>query len=686
MIGKLLGDIIAENDTPMLDRAFLETADFKTLAESSDRCVVVGRRGTGKSALAYRLKKYWKAQEKTYVSIITPDEDQIIGLRDIFSFFGDNFLHIKAAAKLSWRYALFMELIIFFSAHYKYGKFVDTRNIRSHIPLWKDRNRSLTSKLRIKLKEIISKGESPQSTIADLADELNLNQVESTLIDALEKANFHFRLLIDRLDEGYTPDSIGVAMVDGLVQTVIDLNSRGNSHLSAIVFLRDNMHRSIAFNDPDFTRNIEGQVLRLHWDEYSLFNLICNRLRIAFNKKTENNNKLWNSCCAQEMRGKEGFRIALRLTLYRPRDILVLLNNAFLDSASKNSKVLLTENIEASAKSISEHRLTDLHKEYETIFPAIDLFTSSFVGSKTKISITEACEYVETILIKDDHSKKQQRDVVFFENSLQVLQRLYGIGFIGLFDQKHGSFVFCHDGRDPKKEVLNQGTMLIHPCYWLALNTTEKDIDLENAEDIYDEYDIEISSISDEQRKSRIGSLMSEFNSIEIGKKGAYEFESWCHQVIRLIFAGSLCNIELHPNTNGLQQRDIVATNLCETPIWKRILQDYKARQIVFEIKNYSDLGASEYRQMNSYLCKEYGSLGFFITRDPDNNLRKGKDLNWTKELYYDHEKIIIKLSQKYLLKHLSKLRSPQKHDAANKELNKLLDTYIRKYLKINCR
>ncbi len=45
-----------------------------------------------------------------------------------------------------------------------------------------------------------------------------------------------------------------------------------------------------------------------------------------------------------------------------------------------------------------------------------------------------------------------------------------------------------------------------------------------------------------------------------------------------------------------------------------------------------------------------------------------------------------IKLSKKYLLKHLSKPRSPQKHDAANKELNKLLDTYVSKYLKINCR
>jgi hypothetical protein len=32
----------------MLDAGFIETPDFKTLVSSTERCVVVGRRGTGK--------------------------------------------------------------------------------------------------------------------------------------------------------------------------------------------------------------------------------------------------------------------------------------------------------------------------------------------------------------------------------------------------------------------------------------------------------------------------------------------------------------------------------------------------------------------------------------------------------------------------------------------------------------
>ena len=47
-----LGDIRAEADHEMLGHSFIETPDYKTLISATDRAVVVGRRGSGKSALA----------------------------------------------------------------------------------------------------------------------------------------------------------------------------------------------------------------------------------------------------------------------------------------------------------------------------------------------------------------------------------------------------------------------------------------------------------------------------------------------------------------------------------------------------------------------------------------------------------------------------------------------------------
>ena len=682
MKGNILGDIRAENDLDMLEHAFLETSDYKALLESSDRCVVVGRRGTGKSALVHKLNQYWRNQNKTFVIVVAPEEDQIIGLRCLLDRFGENFVHIKAGAKIAWKYALYMEIATNLNSHYKLQKLIQKTAVGSCLSEWGGSHDNVTGSLRRKLQKCLKDDVAAEENIAELSSSLGILDVEAGLAKLFEDINYEIILLIDRLDEGYSPDCKGVALVDGFVQAVIDLNSKFSRNVRGLVFLRDNMFRSIVINDPDFTRNIEGQVLRLHWDDYGLFNLVCNRLRVAYKNPQENNTRLWNFYSAREMRGREGFRMALRLTLYRPRDILVLLNNAFLHAATHDREQIILEDIDSSAKSISENRLFDLQKEYETIFPALNLFTAAFSSGPSELLVDDAKVILESVLSKDDHDIEMQRDIAIFEDSTQVLQRLYGIGFVGIYDEKAGSFVFCHDGRDPAKEVSADSKILVHPCYWLALNLKEKTLDIDQAGEIFDEYDIEISSISEEQRQARIGQIMEEIKEIRHGKEDCHSFEEWCLQAVKLIFAGVLSNIELHPNKNGRQQRDIVATNMATVPVWDRILRDYNTRQVVFEVKNYIDLSAEEYRQMNTYLSNDYGRLGFIITRAQNNNLEKGKELDWARELYFNHEKkVVIKLSERYLLKHLSKLRSPQKHDAANKELNKLIDTYIRTYL-----
>jgi hypothetical protein len=53
----------------------------------------------------------------------------------------------------------------------------------------------------------------------------------------------------------------------------------------------------------------------------------------------------------------------------------------------------------------------------------------------------------------------------------------------------------------------------------------------------------------------------------------------------------------LHPNKAGVQRRDVVATNVGESPFWRRIYQDYGTRQVIFEVKNYEALTADDFRQ-----------------------------------------------------------------------------------------
>ncbi len=685
MKGNPLGDIRAENDVNMLEQAFIETQDYKTLVDSIDRSVIVGRRGTGKSALAIRLGRFWSKEQNTYVISVAPEDTQIIGLRSLMETFGNNYVHIKAAAKIAWKYALYMEVIKSIEGHFKLKKLLDFSELNPHLKAWKGDHINLVSKLRGKIDSVIDPNKSPEINIADLSQKLRLQELENQLQKICSETGHRTIILIDRLDEGYTPDDVGVAIVDAFVQTINEINSKFNSQIRGLVFLRDNVFRSIALKDPDFTRNTEGQVLRLHWDQYGLFNLVCNRLRVAFSLNQENSRRLWNKVTARELQNENGFKLILRLTLYRPRDVLVLLNNAFYHASKQDRKVIIPNDIDVSAKTISNNRFRDLNKEYVSSFPSIEIWTSRFgEADKALMNSNDVKQLINPVIKAPDKfgiSIEAKREIAFLSKYDEVIKRMYSIGFLGIRDEISGKFKFCHDGSDPVETINSDSQLMVHPCYWLALNLPDKALNPDQAEEIHDEYEFKSVSSGEEIRTKKVEPLLQEIKRIEPGKSGADAFEQWVYEAIRLIFAGSLTNIELKPNNTARQRRDIIATNMSETPVWDRVLKDYNARQIIFEIKNYDELSQQDFRQMNTYLNGSYGSFGIFITRSTSNNLYK-KEIDWVKEIFFKQErKLIIKLSEKYLTKHLGKIRNPQKHDESNIELNKLLDRYIRQYL-----
>ena len=67
-----LGDIRAESDDVMLQHAFVETPEYKTLVATTDRPIVVGRRGAGKSALLHGLNRYWQRNSEPGSSCLRP--------------------------------------------------------------------------------------------------------------------------------------------------------------------------------------------------------------------------------------------------------------------------------------------------------------------------------------------------------------------------------------------------------------------------------------------------------------------------------------------------------------------------------------------------------------------------------------------------------------------------------------
>ena len=675
-----LGEQTAEHDHPRLETNFIETPEYRSILETRDRCVVVGRRGTGKSAMMWKLEQFWSTQRATHVIKVAPEDYQTIGFRSLFQVFVGRYSLVRAAARLAWKYSFLMEMLEHLSKSFKTrGAIASHRSTQEHIRRWFSDSLPLLSKANARVGPILKTQQNEESLIGELPRLLDLHQIEHDFEEIIAKSNVKFIILIDRLDEGFENDETGAAIVSGAIGAISELNKR-YERVRPVLFMRDNVNKSIARFDPDYTRNIEGEVLRIHWDQFQLLNLVSRRLSSAFGLGIENDQKVWDRCTAdegagRELQGRDGFRKCLQFTLYRPRDLLSLLNQAFYQAGREGRTTVVLRDIEQTARTISATRLEDLKKEYASIFPSIGRATLCFADGAPELTCAAALEKLDELSTGgnwgDDVHGRQDYLILRSEG---VLRALYGVGFVGTHDTASDTFAFSHDGRNPDKELQPNDRILVHPCYWIGLNLTRDALTANQAEQINDEYEIKVTSQTPEIRSARIGTIISNLGQIAEGNDGAEDFELWVENAIRTVFAGHLDNIERKPNGASTQHRDIVATNLSRTPAFRRIHADYGTRQVVFEVKNFKDIGRDEYRQMLSYLHDKYGSIGFIVTRDDDENLHAGRELDWVREIYTSHgKKLVIRLNAKFFQRLLGKLRSPEKHDVVDKSINAAL-------------
>ncbi len=202
---------------------------------------------------------------------------------------------------------------------------------------------------------------------------------------------------------------------------------------------------------------------------------------------------------------------------------------------------------------------------------------------------------------------------------------------------------------------------------------------------INDDYEVRTSEEIGDLRLRRLGQILGEGAQIPHGPDGSAAFEKWARQAAAILFDGKLQNIQLKPNPAAVNQRDIVATNMAQAGFWKRIYDDYKSRQVIFEVKNYKDISLDDIRQVLSYTSGEYGTFGIIVSRS-DREIPSETEKTWLRMMYAEHKRIILLIPEKIIARCLSKLRSSSKrnrYDYTEDTLGKMMDQLVRNYLSI---
>ena len=104
-----IGAASAEDDTEFLETCFVETGDYEVLKDQKDiRQIVLGRTGSGKSALFERLK-----QEEDRVISIEPHDLALnyVSNSSVIKYFSDLGVNLDPFYKLLWRHVLTVEVL-----------------------------------------------------------------------------------------------------------------------------------------------------------------------------------------------------------------------------------------------------------------------------------------------------------------------------------------------------------------------------------------------------------------------------------------------------------------------------------------------------------------------------------------------------------------------------------------------
>ena len=120
--GNLLGAPRAEADIKMLKTAFIETQDFHALLDTRDFNFVVGRRGTGKSALFMKVSEALQKEKSVYLHHESATEYELLELFVTISALSKEYQAIRSTTRVAWRVSLLMALLNEICTHYKFNR------------------------------------------------------------------------------------------------------------------------------------------------------------------------------------------------------------------------------------------------------------------------------------------------------------------------------------------------------------------------------------------------------------------------------------------------------------------------------------------------------------------------------------------------------------------------------------
>jgi hypothetical protein len=425
------GDVAAEDDA-VLDY-FLSTNAVQRV-EKGDAFLVLGRKGTGKTAIV----RYLTEGKRNPLS-------KALNLRgypwNVHASRIDHGASEIEAYVSSWRYLVAVELATLVAADAKGSVSQHAKPLKQFLhdnyggtsPNLSDILRPNNLKLeKFSLEPSVMGNKlgsvSLNRTGKDHQFGLELNALSNSILAAVEAASTDAKLgalslHFDELDHGLSElHEARSKMLIGLILAARDIKrsaQRSFGTVNPVVYLRSDLWDDLQFSD----KNKISQTLTFHleWAPDTLLDLVETRLKAKLSPKTT-----WDDINdGALMRGSQSkWNHILARTFLRPRDVISFLNTALGQVKKRTGEPLIFTNkdIVASRENYSSYLKQELDDEIRPHWPFWD-------------EALQACSAISTITFdrgdfeREYGRRKSANNPVTFEEALQYLYRFSVVGY-----------------------------------------------------------------------------------------------------------------------------------------------------------------------------------------------------------------------------------------------------------------
>lgn len=411
-----VGALDAETDNALLDQCFVDKGYLDQLKDvANPASIILGRTGSGKSALLYKLQKSVDKSVR-----LDPNDISIRFLEhsDIIQFFDALDINLDLFYRLLWKHLLTVE---FLRLRYDIKNDSDGQGFLSGIiqkfnkdnvrkkaieyfrewgdKFWLDTDehlKEITSKLEESTKAVVGAKYSGMAFNLEGANSLTdqqrtevkqrASQVVSGLqikklnevIDLVSEHSFddeqkRFYILIDQLDEDWANTETRYRFIRALVEEIKGFRKIGPVKIIAalrkdLLDLVFDSTRGSGFQEEKY----ESYILEIRWSSEELSELIEKRINAVFRSQYTSGTVTFDNIFPKPRKngGQKSIDFLLERTLRRPRDVLQFVNECF--SIASDRETISWRAMQAAEAQYSIKRLKSLKEEWGDIYPCLE--------------------------------------------------------------------------------------------------------------------------------------------------------------------------------------------------------------------------------------------------------------------------------------------------------------------------